>query len=289
MAITVAVARPDEGPKSGPVSVGWFLTSDKGAALFDAPERLIVRQTKKAHAKSASRCPAVMQMESRRFVIKCRFDLHIGFGHDEKGRAHLINRQGAAAPVRANKLNELLTLVNKAEWRYPDRPTVQLSRPYCLIADELVHVSQISSFAHFRPTPPLGTIFGDRFPLNVGPRPLMWAFERHEPAKDIILRRGEPLFYCQFEAEGPVQVVKAERTPALAKYTKQISSMANLVNQSFGLFKSAKALRRQTADPQRPRPKDAPKLSHPRQNHFHLGKNTPAEGSGQPQARSQAG
>ena len=202
MEINVSFDRPEDGPKAGPVTIGWFLTSDKGAVLYDAPERLIFRQTNKAHAKSASRCPAVVQMESRYFVIKSPFDLHIGFGRDDKGKAHLVNRAGVASPVRANKLNELLTLVNETEWRYLDRPTVQLVLPYCFIADELVYVTQIGTFAHYRKDPLPGTIFGGRFPLNIWPRPLMWAFEWHEPEKDIVLRRGEPLFYCQFEAEG---------------------------------------------------------------------------------------
>jgi hypothetical protein len=246
MEITVAFDRPDEGPQSGPVTVGWFLTTDKAAVLFDAPERLIFRQTNKTHAKSASRCPAVIQMESRYFVIKCPYDLHIGFGRDDKGKPHLINRKGTASAVRANKLNELLTLVNETEWRYPDRPTVQLSLPYCFICDELVYVSQIGTFAHYRPDPLPGTIFGGRFPLNAWPRPLMWAFEWHETGKDIILRRGEPLFYCQFEAEGPersIQVIEAERTPELTKYMDQISGVVNYVNQTFALFKAAEALR----------------------------------------------
>ena len=148
--------------------------------------------------------------------------------------------------MRANKLNEVLTLVAENEWRYPDRPTVQLALPYCFIADELVYVSQIGTFAHYRPNPLPGTIFGGRFPLNVWPRPLMWAFEWHEPEKDIVLRRGEPLFYCQFESqnpERPVQVVEAERTPELTKYMEQIGGVVNYVNQTFGLFKAAEALR----------------------------------------------
>ena len=37
MEINVSFDRPDEGPKSGPVTVGWFLTSDKGAVLYDPP------------------------------------------------------------------------------------------------------------------------------------------------------------------------------------------------------------------------------------------------------------
>jgi hypothetical protein len=132
MQVSLEFERRDEGLGAGPVTVGWFLAKDKGAVLYDPPERLIVRQTSKTHAKSASRCPAVIQMESRYFVVKCPFDLHIGFGRDDKGKAHLINRAGAASPIRANKISDVLVLVSEAEWRFPDRPTVQLMLPYCL-------------------------------------------------------------------------------------------------------------------------------------------------------------
>lgn len=246
MDINLTFERPEEGPKSGPVTIGWFLTSDKGAVLYDPPERVLFRQTNKAHAKSASRCPAVIHLESRYFFIKCPFDIQLGFGRDEKGKPHLINRAGVASTIRANKLNEVMTLVAEAEWRYPDRPTVQMALPYCFIADELVYITQLAAFAHYRREQLPGTIFGGRFPLNLWPRPLMWAFEWHEPEKDIILRRGEPLFYCQFEAEGPdrpVQVVEAERTPELQRYMDQVSGVVNYVSQTFSLFKAAEALR----------------------------------------------
>lgn len=246
MEITVTVERPEDGPGAGPIQVGWFLTSDKNAVLYDPPERVMFRQTNKTHAKSASRCPGVIQLESRYFMVKCPVDLHIGFGRDEKGRAVLVNRAGTASPVRGNKLNEMLTLVNEAEWRFPDRPTLQLALPYCFIADELVYVTQLSPFMHYRADGLPGTIFGGRFPVSVWPRPLMWAFEWHEPKKDLILRRGEPLFYCQFEGmdpSRPVQVVEAERTPELARYLEQIGGAVNYVNQTFGLFKAAEALR----------------------------------------------
>jgi hypothetical protein len=246
MQINMTFDRPEEGPGSGPITVGWFLTSDKGAVLYDPPERVSFRQTNRTHAKSASRCPGVIQLESRYFMVKCPFDMQLGFGRDEKGKPHLINRAGTASPIRPSKLNEVLTLVNEAEWRYPDRPTIQMILPYCFIADELVYVTQLSAFMHYRRDPLPGTIFGGRFPLNIWPRPLMWAFEWHEPQKDIILKRGEPLFYVQFEGDGPdrpVQVVEAERTPELQKYMEQIGGAVNYVNQTFGLFKAAEALR----------------------------------------------
>lgn len=246
MDINITFDRPEEGPGSGPLTVGWFLTQDKGAVLFDPPERVVFRQTNKAHAKSASRCPAVVQLESRYFMVKCPYDLHIGFQRDEKGKARLVNRLGAASPVRSGKLGDVIKLVDEVEWRYPDRPTIQLVLPYCFIADELCYLTQLSAFLHYRRDPLPGTIFGGRFPLNVWPRPLMWAFEWHEPEKDLILRRGEPLFYCQFEGTDPsrpVQVVEAERTPELVTYMDQIGGVVNYVNQTFGLFRAAEALR----------------------------------------------
>ncbi|MFN3972879.1 MAG: hypothetical protein ACK4GO_02055 [Gemmobacter sp.] len=246
MQITITIDRPEEGPRAGPVSVGWFLAETKGGLLFDAPERLLFRQTNKAHAKSASRCPAVIQMESRYFVVKCPYDLHIGFARDDKGKPVLVNRAGVASPIRGNKLGQVMTLVNEVEWRYPDRPTVQLSLPYCFIADEPVWLTQLGTFAHYRADPLPGTIFGGRFPVHVWPRPLMWAFEWHDPSRDIVLRRGEPLFYVQFEGEGPdrpVQLVEAERTPALLDYIDQLSGVVNYVNQTFALFKAAEEIR----------------------------------------------
>lgn len=246
MDISINLTRDPEDPKAGPITVGWFRTTDKGGVLYDPPERVMFRQTNRAHAKSASRCPAVIQMESRYFMVKCPFDIHIGFGRDDKGKPHLINRAGIASAVRGSKLGEVLTLVSEVEWRYPDRPTIQLSLPYCFIADEVVYLTQLGCFAHYRPDPLPGTIFGGRFPVNVWPRPLMWAFEWHEPQKDIVLKRGEPLFYCQFEGDGPdrpVQLVEAERTPELTAYMDHISGAVNYVNQTFALFKAAEEVR----------------------------------------------
>ena len=246
MQITITYDREEEGPRSGPIMVGWLRTTDKAGILYDAPERVSFRQTNRTHAKSAARCPAVIQLESRYFMIKCPFDLHIGFERDAKGKAVLVNRAGAASAVRSAKLNEVLTLVGEAEWRYADRPTVQLQLPYVFIADEPVWITQLDAFAHYRRQPLPGTIFGGRFPVSLWPRPLMWAFEWHETDKDIILKRGDPLFYVQFEGFGPdrpVQVIEAEKTPELTAYMELISGAVGYVNQTFGLFKAAEAAR----------------------------------------------
>ncbi|PYE84601.1 hypothetical protein [Pseudoroseicyclus aestuarii] len=235
--------------RSGPVQVGWFLTEQKGGIIYAPPERVRSAELDRRHAKSASRCPAVITLESRYFLIRCPFDIHIGFGRDDKGKPFLRNLAGEASAIRASKLGEKLHLTNEAEWRHKGVPTLQLSLPYVFVADEPVYMAQVPPFMHYRPDPLPGTLFGGRFPINVWPRPLMWAFEWHEPDKPIRLKRGEPLFYAGFETVGPerpVQVVETEVTPDLEAYMELISGAVNYVSQTFSLFEAAEARRPET-------------------------------------------
>lgn len=246
MDIHVTYERPQDGPGAGPVRVGWLLTDDKAGIVFDPPERVRSAEMNKRHAKSASRCPAVINLESRHFLVRCPFDLHLEFVRDKDGKPALKNLLGDASPVRSKKLGQHLHVVAETEWRYPDRPTLQLSLPYIFLADEPVWMSQVAPFMHYRREALPGTIFGGRFPISVWPRPLMWAFEWHEPDRPIRLSRGEPLFYCHFETTPPdraVQLVEAQRTPELTEYLDLISGAVNYVNQTFSLFRAAEARR----------------------------------------------
>jgi len=110
-------------------------------------------------------------------------------------------------------------------------------------------MSQISPFMHYNRDPLPGTIFGGRFPINVWPRPLMWAFEWHEPEKPIKIKRGDPLFYAAFETVSPersVTLTETELTPELQDYMDMISGAVNYVNQTFSLFDAAEERRPET-------------------------------------------
>ncbi len=239
----------DSAPASGPVTVGWFLTEQKGGIIYAPPERVRSADKNKTHAKSASRCPAVINLESRYFMVRCPFDLNIAFTRDKDGKAGLRNLNGDMSAIRANKLGEKLHMTSEKEWRYAGVPTIQLSLPYVFIADEPVYLSQVSPFMDYSRTPLPGTIFGGRFPINVWPRPLMWAFEWHDTDKPIKIDRGDPLFYVGFETlpqDRSVVVVETEVTPALKDYMELISGAVNYVNQTFSLFQQAEERRPQT-------------------------------------------
>lgn len=236
----------DETERHGPLRVGWLLQDTKNGVLYDDPERFRSADVNRDHAKSASRCPAVLNLESRYFVVKCPVNLHLGFDRDAQGKACLKNKLGDKSPLRGSKLGQLVSLVAESEWRYKDRPTLQVKTPYLFICDEPAFLTQVPPFMHYLPNPWPGTLFGGRFPIHVWPRPLMWAFEWQDLSKDLILRRGDPWFYVGIEAspaDRAIALVEAEMTPELAEYTEHISGAVNYVNQTFSLFRTAEKRR----------------------------------------------
>ena len=64
-------------PGKGPVQVGWFLNTKKAGIVYFPPERVRSAEMNKTHAKSASRSPAVIKLESRYFMVRCPFDLNL--------------------------------------------------------------------------------------------------------------------------------------------------------------------------------------------------------------------
>lgn len=246
MDFNVVYDRPQDAPGTGPVTVGWLLTDPSAGVVFAPPTRVRSTEMNRAHAKSASRCPAVINLESRYFQVNCPFDMELGFVRDKDGKPGLRNLLGDASPVRPKKLGEILHVTSEREWRYPDRPTIQLSLPYIFVADEPVYMSQVAPFMHYQKHPWPGTIFGGRFPINLWPRQLMWAFEWHDIEKPLKLTRGEPLFYCLFETtpqDRPFQMVEADRTPELEEYMDMVKGAVNYVNQTFSLFRAAEERR----------------------------------------------
>jgi hypothetical protein len=246
MELSIHIENSVQGAGTGLVTVGWFYTTEKSSIIYDPPVRVRSADLNRTHAKSASRCPAVINLESRHFEIRCPFDLNLQFLRDEKGKPTLRNLSGEASGIRSNKLREQVHMVDEKEWRYKDKPTIQVHLPYAFIADEPVYISQIAPFMHYNPNPLPGTIFGGRFPINVWPRPLQWAFEWCDISKPLVVKRGEPLCYVMFETmpqDRGIQLVEAEKTPELNAYCEQISGVVNYVNQTFSLFKTAEERR----------------------------------------------
>lgn len=226
--------------------VGWILDTDSAQLIWFEPKRVKTVKPERLHAKSLARCPAVLDNDSRLFEVLCPFDLDIGFRRDKDGKPALVNLLGDQSPVRSSKLGQLITLVNESEWAHPERPVVQIITPYLVVTDEPVYVNQLPPFKHWRAKPLPGVMVSGRFPADIWPRHLMWAFEWYDTKQPISLRRGEPWWYLRFDhydPSRPIRMIAAQMTDELREYMKGVRGVTNYVNQTYQLFQIAKERR----------------------------------------------
>jgi hypothetical protein len=165
---------------------------------------------------------------------------------NEAGEPAVMNLAGDQSTIRPRHLNQLFTIVSRKEWRDPNRPILQFMTPYVFVADEPVIINQVPPFYYYGPNRWPGMLIGGRFPIDIWPRGLVWAFEWYDTSKDLIIKRGEPWFYVSFETVDPsrrMRLIEAEKTPALMEYMEGVKSVTNYVSRTFSLFATAKERR----------------------------------------------
>ena len=229
--------------------VGWCFKNDKGSLVWDAPRPVSFDHPKPTTSKSALSCPAAIEFDRRHYAINSPIDLHLRMVPNAQGQLQLTNVEGPMASTRPTGLQNMLVLSPKEEWRHPNRPVLQIATPYIFVSDDPVYVNQFPPFLHYTTVQRPGTMICGRFPADIWPRTHMWAFEWHDMSKDLILKRGEPLFYVRFETPDPaggVRLVEAEKTPELVEFIDTIMDVTNYVNQSFQLFETARQRRPKT-------------------------------------------
>ena len=229
------------------IEVGWLVDIEKGGVIYASPRRLGRKPSASEHAKALNRCPAINDFDARHFEIACPFDLNIAFvPATDKQEPSLRNASGGESAIRGQQLGRLISLSRPVEWRDPARPIVQLQLPYLFLSDDPCWLNQLPPFMTYRAAPLPGVMLGGRFPIHIWPRHQMWAFEWYDTSQNIVIKRGEPLFYLRFEcndASRHVRLVETEMTPDVRDYVDSVSTVANYVNQTFSLFATAQERR----------------------------------------------
>jgi len=229
------------------VNVGWVIDPNREATfIWDAPRKLTRPEGRTGHAKGISVCPAINDHESRLVEVTCPIDIKLRFFRDAQGNPSMVGIDGDQSTVRPQQFSQMVMAVNPVEWRHPSRPVIQVMTPLFFVADEPVWLTQLPPFYHYSSDQLPGIMIGGRFPIHLWPRELVWAFEWHDTSKDLIIRRGEPWFYLNFETEDPschVRLIEAEMTPALREYTNGLRGVTNYVNRTFSLFHTAQTRR----------------------------------------------
>lgn len=238
-----------EGAEPGRiVDVGWILDTERAGLIWEAPRKLSRPTGRTTHAKGVSVCPAVNDHEARVYEVPCPVDIALRYSPKGEEPA-VLHLSGDQSSIRTKHLNQLFTIVSRKEWRDPNRPILQFMTPYTFLADESVYINQLPPFYHYTPNQWPGLLIGGRFPIDIWPRGLVWAFEWYDTSKDLIIKRGEPWFYASFETPDPsrrIRMVEAEITPQLREYMDGIKGVTNFVSRTFSLFNVAKERRPQT-------------------------------------------
>jgi hypothetical protein len=228
------------------VDIGWTMRETKASFIWENPRPVLNKGPRSNHSKIVSVCPAMLDHESRLIEVVCPIDARIRFQRDAQGRAVLENVLGDASPIRSGHLSQMVKLLSEKEWRHPQRPIVQVITPYLFLADEPVWLTQLPPFHAYLPTPWPGLLISGRFPIDVWPRTLMWAFEWHDTTKDLVLKRGEPWFTVRLETMDPsrkTRLIRTKLTPELEKYLQGIDGVSNYVRGTFSLFDVARRRR----------------------------------------------
>jgi hypothetical protein len=227
--------------KPKPAVVGWSLLDFPASVIWSDPEPI-----GELMGGVGNQFRSQGENDGRLCLFRCPVDLHLRFFIDNNGNPNIQNVDGEKSSVRQQMLSQLVQLSARNEWRHPDRPIVQIITPYICFADSPIYINQIPPFLHYNPQQLPGVLIDGRFPIDVWPRQMMWAFEWHDIKKEINLKRGDPWFYAKFESEDPSQnihLVECEITPEVKKYIQSLHGVTNYVKQTFSLFAQARKRR----------------------------------------------
>ena len=233
-----------EAAESRAYTVGWLLNTENASVIWDTPRPVRV-ESQSADPRSVGQCPSVLDFDRRHFVINCPIDVHLRMDLTAGGM-DITNVLADKSPIRSDALQRWIVFQPRHEWRNPQRPVLQMLTSYVFVSDDPVYVNQYPPIHHYTGDRQPGVQICGRFPIDIWPRALMWAFEWHDTSKELILRRGEPLFSVRFEGPDPaahVRLVEATKTPELESYMASITGVSEIVGQTYSLFKTARERR----------------------------------------------
>ena len=227
--------------KSSYNTVGWTIEPQLGGFIWYNPETIVRDISKTPSPKALSKCPAVLDLESRYYLFRAPFDIQMILVFSKEGVKFKCPNPESAT-INPGTLNSLVKFSPPNQWRHPDRPIFQIKTPYRFVTDDNVYLSQLPPFLNYQSESWPGTILSNRFPLKTWPNEISWVFEWYDIKKPLLIKRGSPWFMVSFETDSPdkkVRFFEAERTKDLETYFKMIDGVPALVQQTPALFKLA--------------------------------------------------
>ena len=226
------------------VEVGWFIEENQAKFVFPEPQSLFKSRNKALSNRAVQACPAVNEYERDLFVINNPFDIRLRC--IKKGDTYDLHIVEQGTRIDDDLIPRFVFLMQPHIWRSPNKPVIQIKMPYFFLSDEPVYMTQLSPYMNETVLKWPGILIGGRFPINIWPRIMNWAFEWCDLSKDLILRRGDALCYLYFESQNlrsKIKIFEIEETEELVEYRKGISATPKYMSNIFSLFGTAEKRR----------------------------------------------
>lgn len=235
-----------EPEKRRVLEIGWLLDTELAGFLYEDPRPIGRKIPPPANAKALPYCPSVLDYERRYHEVLCPFDLRLRLATRRDGSLGLVNAAGPQSAVSPQYMGQILGLIEPHLWASAKRPLLQVVTPYRFLADEPVWMEQLPPFNRWCREAWPGLVVGGRIPIHLWPRKLVWTFEWHDLEQELLLKRGEPWFYLNFECDDPtraLRMVEAQLTEPLRHYCQGLDGAMDYSSRAEGLLATARGRR----------------------------------------------
>jgi hypothetical protein len=208
-------------------NIGWCFDRDTGVGIYQAPIPVLKLLRSQRVDAGVGSCPAAIDFNIRTYTVLSpyTFRLRAVKQQDESYSFHIVYPE---THVSESVLKNELSFQPRSLWRDGRFPVLQLVLPYIFIANESVYINQIEP-SRFNECKPWSLIEG-RFDISTWHRPVNWAIEWLDTSKDIVIKRGDPLFQVLFETTNPKNKIKlkhVERTSVIEKSVKKVEGISS--------------------------------------------------------------
>ena len=227
------------------VDIGWCANLEKGAFAFAPPRTVLATRERALGLRAVQNCPAVNAIERQLVEMPSPFGLRLRLEEEDGAPALAVEPVGTF--VQPEVLGDFLSMEPPERWRNPAKPVIQIRFPFFFVTDETpCMIAELPPFLApaMRRWP--GSMVAGRFPLDIWPRDLNWAFEWDDTAAELLIKQGEPLAYFLFEFDAPDKrpnLIEADLTPDLAEYRAGMDGVAHFTDDFDGVFAEARSRR----------------------------------------------
>jgi len=210
------------------VKVGYFIympmKTESDYIWFNANGLMPVKITDNV-SKVAMVCPALHSIFDNTWAVLSPFDMHFSCKIDDNKNVFVTVH--SETTFKQNRFDELFVLSPINERSDPNKPLIQMPFPLIFVSDDDVELELLPPLLFHKKNNPIRTAAG-KWNIKDWTRNINWVFEWQELDTDLIIKRGEPLFYIKFypkNRDDKVNVVKLEITKKLKDMSDEAASV----------------------------------------------------------------